>query len=164
MDNNSETQRVLAEGNRVLAEAGRVHAESNNETGRIEAEEARVHAEYEREHALNQFFKRAALGYLILAVGVTIGLYKVANNNDTDLRREINQYAVESCLSSRSTLEKYNSLVTTQIEANLNAEELNLLQGRTSAAKLNRLNVIKLKQDKLHVPTEKECQKLILRP
>lgn len=128
------------------------------------SEEERMKREAERDHALNRFFKRAMVGYLILAVGVTVGLYKVADNNDSALRREINQYAVQSCLGSRSTLEKYNSLVQTQIEANLDAEELALIQGRLQAAKINSDNIKKLKTDFLHVPTVKECQKLILRP
>jgi len=164
MINEAEQNRVEAENKRILAEAARAHAESNDGTGRVEAENERVQADLKREHSLNKFFKRAAVGYLILAIGGTIGLYKVSDNNDKELRHEINEYATASCISNIPTLEKHNFLVNTNIKASLNASVLAIAQRRFSAAKLHKQNVKNLQKTLLHVPTKQECQTPILKP
>jgi len=138
--------------------------DKNSEQDRVIAEDGRVAAEADRVNALNKYVRRAVLGYLILALGMTAGLYKVSDNNDKQLRNEINRNAVTSCISSRSTLQKYNNLVDAHIVGELALSETYISQGKIVISKVHEQNVKRLSKDKLHVPTIKECQKLILRP
>lgn len=116
----------------------------------------------EKEH--QAFYKRAIMGYVVLAIAATVGIWGVSHRNDVNLRHEINSLSEKSCIGSISTLNKYNDFVNTQIAANVKARALNVKHGRDEAARLNDINIARLKTDLLVPPTKEQCQKPILRP
>lgn len=102
-------------------------------------------------------FRHMKIGYVVLAIGTIVGIWAATNHADTRLRHDINALGHNNCLNSRATLRKYNDLVDSNIKAQQEAKILNLSQGDGARAALNIRNIQRLKKDKLHIPTDKEC-------
>lgn len=184
-DKRAEESRVKAESGRVIAEKERVVNEKDEEHGRVVAEEGRVSAEKGRitahavfEHELDalrndpshymtpgarRYFRRVALGYIILAIGMSFGIKALSDNVDNNIRRDINKVAEAQCLGSIPTLNKFNAFVDLVIEANRDAREIALREGDTARVRLNTNNIIKLQESKLRVPSVRECEAPILK-
>lgn len=181
----AERQRELAEAIRVVQEHGRVVAEETEVSGRVAAEEGRViaekgraaaHQEYQNElerlrddpaHYMTpgarKYFRRVAIGYIILAVATVFGIKAVSDRSDNQLRNDINAYAHQSCLGSIPTLNKFNNLIELNIESNRGAREIALREGDDARVRLTTQNIIKLQESKLRVPNAKECSAPILK-
>lgn len=178
----AEQGRVVAESNeesgRVEAEKGRVGAELLRETSHdaAVANAERSQKEFDAQiealrddpaHYMTpgarRYFRRVAIGYLILAIGTSFGIKALTERTDDAVRNDINEIAKAQCLGSIPTLNKYNSLVQIQIEANRDSREIALKEGDIPRVRLTTKNIIKLQDAFLRVPSAKECEAPILK-
>lgn len=110
-----------------------------------------------------RYFRRVAIGYIVLAVAVVFGIKAVSDRADETLRSDINKIAEAQCKGSIPTLNKFNAFVDLVIEANRDAREIALREGDTARVRLNTNNIIKLQESKLRVPSVRECEAPILK-
>jgi hypothetical protein len=103
------------------------------------------------------------LAYIILSLGMIVGIYAYSTKSKNDLRDEINQYSATACVSGRTTLKKYNDLVQSIVDARQSALALHLSQGKTRDVKLDRVAIARYQKDFLPVPTAKQCERKILK-
>jgi len=184
-DEFAEHRRVEAESAREIAERGRVTAESNAEDGRVEAEARRVTAESMRAHAQVEFeneldklredpehymtpgarkyFRRVSLGYLILAIGCMLGIKFVADNAEQGVRNDINEAVVIQCKQSIPTINKFNDLIDIQIESNRAARAIAMSEDDNKRVALATRNIIRLQENKLRIPSVRECEAPLLK-
>ena len=181
----AEADRRDAEGERVVAEGERRYAESNEETGRREAEANRQLAERTREKAHSRFedelarlqedpahymtpgarayFRRVMLGYIILAIAASMGIWAFSQKAADQVRTDINVVAKAQCLGSIPTLKKYNSLVEIMIESNRGSRAIALKERDFARVTLTTSNIVKLQKAYLRVPSPKECDAPLLK-
>jgi hypothetical protein len=100
--------------------------------------------------------------YIILAVGVIIGIYFLGVQSSSKLKNDINHVVTTLCLANRPTIIRENKLRDIQIEVNNDLFKLNLYRGDKQRAILNKRQAIALKNAKKHVPTKQECNKKLL--
>jgi hypothetical protein len=105
-----------------------------------------------------RYFKRVWLGYLILAVAMTVGMWALANNFDHQLRDNINTFLVESCKQSIPTIKKFNQGIQADIDLQKDALFINSKRGDSARVFLNKRAIEQKRNSKLHVPTLEECE------
>lgn len=110
-----------------------------------------------------KYFRRVAIGYVVLAIATVFGISAMTDRADERLRDDINALAEKQCLGSIPTLNKFNGLVDLQIDANRRAREIAEAENDEARVKLNTQNIIKLQESKLRVPNERECSAPILK-
>lgn len=81
----------------------------------------------------------AVIGYVILTIGMSLGLFFQQKNFEKELKFTLRTEAVEHCINSISSVEKYNDLVYSLIETRQ--------QARTVAKNNNEKNLIKVNND-----------------
>lgn len=104
-----------------------------------------------------------AIKYAILSVILVVTVWQLQVHFDKQLRSDINGVAVASCVAGRQTLIKYNDTLDDQI---LNMEDaLNINQARGDVARVNAnlKSIARLQNNKIEVPTVKDCQNPILK-
>ncbi len=102
----------------------------------------------------------AIVGYLLLAIGVSLGVYFTGQRAADDLKDNINNVVKAGCLASRapnSTINKFNDFLDDQIQINKQAKIVNENQGAIARAKINKDAIDRYMKDKIHIPTVKEC-------
>lgn len=189
-----EQNRIEAEKLRVIEEAKRAHAEKNTGTGRVEQEVGRVEAERERmiaealreyNHAEYQielealqkdpshymtpatrnYFRKVWAGYVVLAISFIVGIWGVTNRQDTEIRKEFNNYASATCkTTTRNALLSFNEFIQTNIEIQMDSYENNKRLGEATRAALNLRAIERFKKNKLPIKSDEECNQPILRP
>jgi hypothetical protein len=156
-----ERKRELTEATRVVREHGRVTTSSVEFTD--ELERLRNDPAHYMTPGARKYFRRVALGYIILALGMTIGIKALSDNVDDNIRNDINQVAEANCLGSIPTFNKFNNLVENMIDSNRGARMIAQAEGDIARVKLTTANIIKLQESKLRVPNVKECSAPILK-
>ncbi len=108
------------------------------------------------------YFKRVVLGYVALALAMTVGVFATTKAIDQKLRNDLNKIAQKQCLASIPTYKKLNEGLQAQIEIQKDAFHLNLSQGDVRRASLNRDAIKKLQDAKLNAPTKKTCKRKLV--
>jgi len=110
-----------------------------------------------------RYFRRVWIGYAVLALAFTIGIWAFTNLSNNNIKNQINALAQASCLSSIKTYGKFNDLVRTNIQVQQEALELNMQSGDKKRAAINKTAIHNLKQDFIIPPTPLICKKPILK-
>lgn len=105
-----------------------------------------------------RYFKRVALGYVILAIAFSAGVWGITQRVDNQLRNQINDFLVVSCLNSITTIKKFNQGIEADIELQRDAMKINLSRGDRERVLLNQKTINAKLASKLHVPTKQECK------
>lgn len=170
-ESNDETGRVEAEALRVGAETVR---EVNHATAVAKAEAMQAAFEEELkalrddpDHYMTpgarRYFRRVAIGYIILAIGMSFGIKALSDNVDDNIRNDINEVAKQQCLGSIPTLNSFNSLVDSQIETYRSRRTLAEEQNDEALVQIMTTSIIELQESKIRVPVAKECDAPILK-
>jgi len=101
-------------------------------------------------------------GFLVLALATIAGIWAFTARSDRNLRKEINSYAAASCVGSRATLHKYNDLVNSILTTRKASLKLAIQHHNKQQEALNRAAIRRYEEDKLPIPTVKQCQQPIL--
>lgn len=110
-----------------------------------------------------RYYKRALIGYVILAIATVIGIWSVTNHSDKHLRKDINTLGVTSCIRSIPTLNKFNDFIDSAIDTRRQQYRLAKKQGNTALAKIQLRAIKRYERDKLPIPTKAQCQKPIIK-
>lgn len=170
-ESNDETGRVEAEALRVGAETVR---EVNHATAVAKAEAMQAAFEEELkalrddpDHYMTpgarRYFRRVAIGYIILAIGMSFGIKALSDNVDDNIRNDINEVAKQQCLGSIPALNSFNSLVDSQIETYRARRTLAEEQNDEALVQIMTTSIIELQESKIRVPVAKECDAPILK-
>ena len=117
-------------------------------------------------HTFRAWVMRVALAFVLLSVGVTVGVWALTKHSNKDIIQKINTFSMQSCLASTkpgSTINKYNDLVNDLIESRTKVLNINIQNNDIPAIKIDRLALDRYRNDKLAVPTKEQCNNPILK-
>ncbi len=104
------------------------------------------------------YFRRVAIGYVILALSGVIGTWAITNKVNHDLRAQLNTFIVQSCKQSIPTLTKFNQGIQADIDQIQDNLFINIQRGDAQRVAANRAALAAKQGSKLHVPTLEECE------
>lgn len=116
---------------------------------------------------------RGVIGYVILAATIAVALFLVSardakrtsNQVDRRIRHDINLLAAKSCMTStREFVLKFDSLVNEIVSVRTAQAKREAAAGQLSASAADRSAAKRYGAKRIHVPTDRECAKPILRP
>lgn len=108
--------------------------------------------------ATGKISRAAIAGYIIMAIGTTLGVWFVGHHSSENLKNQINSVVTDLCIGNRPTIMKENKLRDVQISIAQAALDINLKDGDTERAALNNRTIVALRDAKRHVPTIEECK------
>lgn len=109
---------------------------------------------------------RVMIAYVILGIGVTLGMWALTNHSNNDVISKINNFAEASCLvqnNKDSTVNKYNDLVDDLIQSRIRVRDNDIAKNDSNAIKLDNAAIARYQADKIIPPTPEQCKVPILR-
>lgn len=108
-------------------------------------------------------FSLGAGKYVLLSIIMVISIWALQRHFDKQLRGDINQVAVASCVAGRGTLIKYNNTINIQIINTVDLLKINRVRRDKLRIAANLAAIARLESNKIKVPTVHECQVPILK-
>lgn len=105
-----------------------------------------------------KYFRRVAVGYVVLACAAAIGIWGVSNHTNNELRENINTYLIESCKSGIPIIKKFNQSLQADIDLQEDARVINIQRGDSQRASLNKKIIDDKKDSMIPVPSIEECE------
>ncbi len=106
------------------------------------------------------------VAYILVSLGAVLGVWFVGHNASEDLKNQINDFGVKSCLAQRlpnSSSNKFNNFLDDQIQTQREAYAINVQAKEFKRSAANKRAIARYEADKLHIPTVKECNSPLLK-
>lgn len=104
--------------------------------------------------------------YILVSLGAVLGVWFVGHNASENLKTQINEFGVQSCLAQRSPTSptnKFNNFLDDQIQTQREALAINIKAKELARVAANKRAISRYQADKLHIPTVAECNNPLLK-
>lgn len=109
--------------------------------------------------------RSAILGYLILTIGMVLGIYFVSQNSSNQLKKKINTIVEISCkneLKPSSNTSKFNDLIDSIIKVRTETRDEAKTRGDIQIVKINNEAIRRYQLNKITPKTIKQCEKVLI--